>query len=394
MSAGAHSFDGLITALVPSLSRSLAEQFNVFRVMHHGTHEKQLSNVFAWLLDDNGSHGLGDTFQQIFVGHVNRHLSPDSHLPTSGYRVTQEVNTTGYEDARGENADIADIVLAGERASIVIENYESSDGHGHDYQRYLAHGSAGGRQSVVVLLCVRHLRHLQTGGWEAAAVVTYSELLVALEAHIARDGAWRAAHPRQDFFLNELVEQFTEGPGVVSVQDRIRFIEAMCDTGESARYGRRPHDAAAQEFADVVAQHARRQFEEGRQTLAEVKRSLRRYAEQTLLPRMNKALPAGPVTAVETRFVGQWEWAVALRRDDPYPDFYLEFGPTAVVENQLVPEPVVDPDFTRIFVTRQATDGDGIDRIHQTDVRLDEILSGLGNEDSRLLEAVLAICPP
>lgn len=75
-------------------------------------------------------------------------------------------------------------------------------------------------------------------------------------------------------------------------------------------------------------------------------------------------------------------------------DFYLEFGPTAVVENQLVPEPVVDPDFTKIFVTRQAADGDGIDRIHRTDVRLDEILTGLGNDDSRLLESVLAICPP
>lgn len=235
---------------------------------------------------------------------------------------------------------------------------------------------------------------MQTGGWENAAVLTYSELLEALQAHIARDGSWRATHPRQDFFMNDLVEQFTEGPGVVSVQDRIRFIETMCDTGESARYGRRPHDAAAQEFADAVAQHARRQFEEGRQTLAEEQRSLRRYAEQTLLPRINEALPAGPVTAVETRFVGQWEWAVALRRADPYPHFYLEFGPTAVVENQLVPEPVVDPDFTEIFVTREVTDDDGIDRIHQTDVRLDEILTGLGNEDSRLLESVLAICTP
>lgn len=42
--------DQMVTDLVPSRSRSLAVQFNVFRVMHHGTHEKQLSNVFAWLL--------------------------------------------------------------------------------------------------------------------------------------------------------------------------------------------------------------------------------------------------------------------------------------------------------------------------------------------------------
>ena len=57
----------LVTALVPSLSRSLAEQFNVFRVMHHGTHEKQLSNVFAWLLDPEGTHELRDAPQRLFL---------------------------------------------------------------------------------------------------------------------------------------------------------------------------------------------------------------------------------------------------------------------------------------------------------------------------------------
>src|SRR3954451_20618250 len=68
------SLDQMVTALVSSLSRSLAEQFNVFRVMHHGTHETQLSNVFAWLLRADGTHGLGDDFQRIFVGCVNRGL--------------------------------------------------------------------------------------------------------------------------------------------------------------------------------------------------------------------------------------------------------------------------------------------------------------------------------
>lgn len=56
--------DQLVTALIPSLSRSLTEQFNVFRVMHHGTHEKQISNVFAWLLQPDETHELGDAFQR------------------------------------------------------------------------------------------------------------------------------------------------------------------------------------------------------------------------------------------------------------------------------------------------------------------------------------------
>lgn len=99
----------LVTSLVPSLSRSLAEQFNVFRVMHHGTHEKQLSNVFAWLLRTDGTHELGDIFQQIFMARINNSLPEGAEFPTSGYRVTQEVDTSG-DAATGK--DIADIVLA------------------------------------------------------------------------------------------------------------------------------------------------------------------------------------------------------------------------------------------------------------------------------------------
>ena len=129
------SLDKMVTALVPSLSRSLAEQFNVFRVMHHGTHEKQLSNVFAWLLRADGTHELGDAFQRLFVEHVNRSLPAGPQLPPSGYQVLQEVDTSGH-DALGR--DIADIVLTSAQASVVVENFESSDGHGHDYYRYLA----------------------------------------------------------------------------------------------------------------------------------------------------------------------------------------------------------------------------------------------------------------
>ncbi len=76
----------MVVALVPSLSRSLAERFNVFRVMHHGTHEKQLSNVFAWLLRNDGTHGLGDAFQRLFVEQVNRDL-PERQGASTGVRV-------------------------------------------------------------------------------------------------------------------------------------------------------------------------------------------------------------------------------------------------------------------------------------------------------------------
>lgn len=238
------SFDQMVTALVPSLSRSLAERFNVFRVMHHGTHEKQLSNVFAWLLRADATHGLGDAFLRIFVERINRGLPAGALLPASGYRILQEVDTSGH-DALGR--DIADIVLTSPHTSIVVENFESSDGHGHDFHRYLAYGAAGGKQSVVVLLCARREPHRQTEGWEQAEVVTYAELLEDLQAHVAGAASWRRAHSQQHFFINQLVEHFVEGSGAVNIGDRIAFLKTMCETGESARYGHRPQEVAALE---------------------------------------------------------------------------------------------------------------------------------------------------
>jgi hypothetical protein len=382
------SLDRLVTALVPTLSRSLAERFNVFRVMHHGTHEKQLSNVFAWLLRVDGTHELGDVFQRIFVDHVNRQLPAERQVPVTGYLVAQEVDTSGID----EGGDIADIVLSGETASIVVENYEWSDGHGHSYDRYQARGAAGGRQGVVVLLCARRMNHLLTHGWDRAVVITYAEVLADLAEHLERDHAWRRSHPRQDVFIRELVEQFTEGPAAVGVEDRIAFIKAMCDTGESDRYGYRPQERAAREFADVVALHAREQFEEGRRTLGEIKRALLAYASHTLISQVSPRLLGGSVHAVESRFVGQWEWCVTLRRPDPVSNLYLEFGPTAVVENRRVAEPVADPDYSKVFVTRQTLGGgDGVDQIAQTAVSLEEVLAGLSAEDTRLRDAVLDV---
>lgn len=379
------SLDQLVISLVPSLSKSLAEQFNVFRVMHHGTHEKQLSNVFAWLLRADATHELGDVFQRIFVEEVNRSLSAEDQLFTSGYRVIQEVNTFDHEAVE---MDIADVVLASDRSTIVIENFESSDGHGHSYHQYLSYGAKEGRRSVVVLLCARRDMSRLTDGWEQAAVVTYAELLEGLQAHIQRDRAWQRTHSRQAIFINEMFEHFVEGPRAVSNRDRIAFIKAMCDSGESARYGYRPQERAAQEFAELLARHAQHQFEEGRRMLAEVKSTLVSYARERLTDQVNSALPNGYITSVHSRFSGQWEWCVTLDRANTGPNIFLEFGPTAVVENMRVPEPLPGPDYTKIFVTRASTDG--IDRIVQSPVGIDDVLTGLSSDDTRLRDAIIA----
>ena len=164
----------LATALLPMLHRSSEARFNVFDVMHHGTHEKQLSNVFRWLLETGGSHHLADTFLRIFIEEVNRGLVGREPFAAAEYLVMQEVNTS---EAGEEGQDIADLVLENDDAVIVVENYFTSDGHGHSYERYLRYSQRDGRQGAVVLLCHDQDSSLQTMGWENASVVTYGRLL-------------------------------------------------------------------------------------------------------------------------------------------------------------------------------------------------------------------------
>ena len=382
----------LVTALVPSLSRSLAEQFNVFRVMHHGTHEKQLSNVFAWLLDVQGTHELGDTPQRLFLDLVNADLPANTRLPQAGYEVAQEVVAPGHEgNPDPESADISDILLSSPDAAVVVENFGTSDGHGHDYRRYLALGTAGGRDAMVVLLCERHIPHLQRDGWENAVVVTYASFLNALRTHVTGNQKWKRRHPDQHAFLRQLFEHFVEGPAAMNTDDTLAFLTAMCETGESARYGQRPRDRVTDEFGELIAAQARRQLEESRALLASMKRALRDHANSTLVGQVNELIPTGPVEKVVTRFVGQWEWCVELQRSEGHPTVFLEFGPTAVVEQVRISRKLGHPDYSQIFISLQGTADEGISRLAHTGVHLDEVLTGLASDDVRLRDAVLAI---
>lgn len=383
--------EDLVSALLPGLSRSLSEDFNVFRVMHHGTHEKQLSNVFAWLLNPAGTHELGDVFQRIFLDKVNADLPAEEQLPPSGYTVAQEVNTQG--DGADAGQDIADMLLTRADAALAVENYGVSDGHGHDYHRYLSHARGAGRRAAVVLLCLRHIPERQQDGWNQAVVLTYGGLLRELNAHVAADRSWRRRHPEQHFFLQQMHRHFVEGPSAVNLDDQLAFIRTMCETGESARYGHRPQARAAEEFADLVAEHARRQFEDSRKVLAQVKARLRSYARAVLTDQVNEKLDEGRVVDSSARLVGQWEWCVTLKIDDR-PFVHLEFGPTAVVEVDRALSAPDDPDYSTVFVTRQGPSG-GIDLALPTTVTLHEVLDGLDPEDLRLRDTVLdAIAAP
>ena len=380
--------NSFVTALLPSLSRSLEEEFNVFRVMHHGTDEKQVSNVFSWLLDPDATHDLGDSVQRIFLDVVNRSLPSGGQLPPTGYTVSQEIDTRGGGEL-ARDADIADILLSRDDAAVIVENYGTSDGHGHDYRRYLAYAKGGGRAGAVVLLCHRRETHLQRDGWEQAVVVTYADVLDSLQAHIARSRSWTQSHSEQNFFIQQMVQHFVEGPAAVNLDDQISFIKAMCDSGESTRYGHRPHERAAQDFADLVAEHARRQFDDTRKTLGAVKTGLRTFAQSTLMRQVNERLGQGRLERAEARFVGKWEWCVNLHRFDPHPNVFLVFGPTAVEELAAMSVDDVKPDYSRVLVSSALGDRPDRGRIVQTEVGLDDVVSGLSQDDVRLRDSVL-----
>ena len=108
----------LVMRLLPVLAKKPHEEFNVFDVMRYGGHERQLSDVFAWLLDAAGTHKLGDAFLRVFIDEVNRGIRDAKPVAHGAYGVRQEVNTA-EADAGG---DIADLILENEKTVLVVEN--------------------------------------------------------------------------------------------------------------------------------------------------------------------------------------------------------------------------------------------------------------------------------
>lgn len=211
----------LVTTLLPILAKRLEREFNVFSVMHHGTHEKQLSNVFAWLLDKDETHHCGDAFLRIFLDEVNRGFDGKDRVDVGPFSVRQEVNTwsgngtsVGQEfntPEPGRGMDIADLVLEDDDTVIVVENYYTSSGHGHSYDGYLKYGARNRKNSVVVLLCENQNSTKQTCGWEKARVVTYAPLVDRLFRYVESHEDFRHRYPQQYSFISHMQRHFVKG---------------------------------------------------------------------------------------------------------------------------------------------------------------------------------------
>jgi hypothetical protein len=386
--------DQLVTRLLPVLARKQQEEFNVFDVMRYGGHEKQLSDVFAWLLDVDGTHKLGDAFLRIFIDEVNRGIKavdPNADPVAFGaYGVRQEVNTA----AAGEAGDIADLIVEDEKTVLVVENYYTSSGHGHSYCGYLSFGKQDRKRSVVVLPCATRNSAEQTDGWENASVVTYPSLAQRLMNHVDHDEGYKHDCAAAYSFIDHLHKRFVKGRKM-NDDELIDFIEAMCETGEAGRYGMRPIEPAAVQFADHLREQAKTQFDESRELLQRVKAALRNYAAEVLKSQVNAELGEEYITDVAARFQGSYEWTVNLFENvESAAVVQLKFGPSAWYANEVKrgdwgndtweeTVPVGQADYSRLFITRSRK------AIRQSDVALREVIEGLSPDDFRLRDEIV-----
>jgi hypothetical protein len=376
----------LVRCLLPVLGRALEDEFNVFDVMRHGTHEKQLSNVFAWLLDADGTHKLGDGFQKIFIDTVNRGLVGGVPISQGAYSVRQEVDTSG------DGTDIADLVLEDHETTIVIENYYTSDGHGHAYDGYQRFGAIGGKRSVVVMLCETENRAALTDGWENAPVVAYADLLKQLSQRVENDSHYRQRYPEQCAFLDHMQRRFAKGRKV-NDENLIDFIEVLCKTGDAQRFGWKNRDDAAINFGDRLRNEAIEQFNGSRELLAGVKRTLRGYGESKLVPQINSALEETSLSEVTARYQGIYEWTINFHTpsDPGTPAVQLKFGPSAWKANETDTDweqkvAQAEADYSKLFITLR----EGM-RIVQSVVSIRDVLDGLAPDDVRLRDEIVSL---
>lgn len=380
----------LVVELLPRLAAPKRDEFNVFSVMHHGTHEKQLSNVFAWLLRADGSHGLDQRFLEIFLEEINLQLHQEPPIDLGDFGVTQEVNTSPPD----EPMDIADIVLEGVDTVVVVENYYVSDGHGHGYAKYKTFAAQSGKRPVVVLLCRSMDETLLSDGWEGAAVVTYPQLLDRLVAAIQALEGYVSANPEPHWFIQQMYRFFVRGAPVDS--ELIDFVTAMCASGQAGRFRGNPEVEAAN-LAQDLQELAVKEFTQSRELLQRIKGILRSSVAPTLVAQVNGSGEEPLLGSVSARYQGIYQWSVNIH-SIAFPDSYgngdggpgvlqIKFGPSAWYANSQDPEwrnTIDDADYSRLFLTWNG-------RIHQSQVRLREVADGLADSDLRLRDEVFAI---
>jgi hypothetical protein len=125
-----------LTALEAVLSR-----FNIFRVLRAAKHEIRHSNMLAWLMTPDESHGLGDRFFRRWLMRVvhsaNDEIKQRLQLPSPVEIDALDIESVEVARER-ENIDLLLVVRAIDGASwtICIENKVESTQHSNQLARY------------------------------------------------------------------------------------------------------------------------------------------------------------------------------------------------------------------------------------------------------------------
>lgn len=113
------AFTQLISSVKQMQERGLWRKyyFNIFETLEYQRRENIHSNLLAWLLNPEESHGIGEVFLRSFVEKVFNIKDLPANFPVKVFREKQE----------GKNRHIYDIVVEGNNWWLVIENKIDSE---------------------------------------------------------------------------------------------------------------------------------------------------------------------------------------------------------------------------------------------------------------------------
>jgi len=203
---------------LPTIEKSFVG-FNIFEAIGHTHAEERHSNFLAFLLDPQGSHGLGDAVLREFVLRTIRTVSRDARpIDLVGFSLSDLSSTLVLREHR--NIDIFAINDA-EKFIAVIENKIRSSEHSNQLQRYreYAESQYADYQKVYV--------YLTPDGEEPSDVsyipYSYSDIALLIE-DIAKEGQEHRPVP-----VSSALDQYLEilRRHIVSDEDLVRLARTI-----------------------------------------------------------------------------------------------------------------------------------------------------------------------
>jgi hypothetical protein len=160
-----------LTALEALLSR-----FNIFRVLRAANHEIRHSNMLAWLLTPDESHGLGDRFFRRWLMQLV-HTADEELKNLLGLPSPIEIDALDIESVEvareRENIDLLIIVQTIDGASwvICIENKVESAQHSNQLKRYreIVERRHGESEHRIFVLLTKHAEDPEDTGFIASS---------------------------------------------------------------------------------------------------------------------------------------------------------------------------------------------------------------------------------